>query len=60
MPRAPRKRLEGRLFHVTTKGVAKARIFRDDEDRERFLWQLGEVSNRCGWRVVAWCLMGTQ
>jgi REP-associated tyrosine transposase len=41
------------------RGVNKERIFLDDIDRRRFLWQLEEVTERWGWRVVCWCLMGT-
>jgi putative transposase len=41
------------------RAVARERIFVDDTDRTRFLWQLEEVTERWGWRVVCWCLMGT-
>src|SRR5438128_11087055 len=59
MPRVPRNYLEGRLFHITSHGVSTTLIFRDDADRWRFLWQLDEVTTRFGWRIIAWCLMGT-
>jgi putative transposase len=60
MPRRPRNLLrDHRLFHVTSRGVDGSFIFRDELDRGRFLWQLQEVSERFGWRVIAWCLMGT-
>ena len=59
MPRRPRNALEGRLFHITLRGVAEEHIFLDDQDRRRFIWQLEEVTKRWGWRVVCWCLMGT-
>lgn len=59
MPRRPRTSLEGTVFHVVGRGVASQLIFTDDLDRRRFVWQLNEVSERFGWRVVAWCLMGT-
>jgi REP element-mobilizing transposase RayT len=41
------------------RAVARERIFVDDTDRSRFLWQLEEVTRRWGWRVVCWCLLGT-
>jgi REP element-mobilizing transposase RayT len=41
------------------RAVARERIFVDDTDRTRFLSQLEEVTERWGWRVVCWCLMGT-
>ncbi|MDP9317716.1 MAG: transposase [Actinomycetota bacterium] len=59
MPRRARRTLEGRLFHVTLKGVAGQNIVLDDSDRLRFIWQLEEVTKRFGWRVVCWCLMDT-
>ena len=59
MPRRPRQNLEGTVFHVVSRGVAGQLIFEDDFDRSRFVWQLNEVSERFGWRVIAWCLMGT-
>jgi REP element-mobilizing transposase RayT len=59
MPRRPRQSLEGTVFHVVCRGVAGQLIFEDDLDRSRFVWQLNEVSERFGWRVIAWCLMGT-
>jgi putative transposase len=59
MPRRPRSSLEGTVFHIVCRGVAGQLIFDDDFDRRRFVWQLNEVSERFGWRVIAWCLMGT-
>jgi REP-associated tyrosine transposase len=60
MPRRPRKLLhEGRLFHITARGVAGSMIFTDDFDRRRFVMYLEDVSESWGWRVISWCLMGT-
>jgi putative transposase len=59
MPRRARRTLEGRLFHVTLRGVSGQDIFLDDADRLRFIWQLEEVTKRFNWRVVCWCLMTT-
>jgi hypothetical protein len=33
-------------------------IFKDDEDRERFLATLAETCQKTGWVVHAYCLMG--
>jgi putative transposase len=59
MARRARRTLEGRLFHVTLRGVAGQDIVLDDADRLRFVWQLEEVTKRFSWRVVCWCLMNT-
>lgn len=32
-------------------------MFKDDEDRRRFLETLGEVCAKTGWQVNAYCLM---
>ena len=34
-------------------------IFLDDDDRRRFVLLLAQVCELWGWRVIAWCLMGT-
>jgi putative transposase len=44
---------------VTARGVDRAALFRDDEDRILFLRLLGDIVQRFGWRCHALCLMGT-
>jgi REP element-mobilizing transposase RayT len=43
---------------VTSRGNERREIFREDEDRERFLKTLAEVVKRFRWRVHAYVLMG--
>lgn len=45
------------LYHVTSRGNARQRVFRDDEDRKMFLATLAWVVERFGWRCHAYCLM---
>jgi putative transposase len=60
MARRPRKCFRGnRFFHLTARGVGGAMIFEDDFDRRQFVRYLEHVSEYWGWRVIAWCLMGT-
>jgi REP element-mobilizing transposase RayT len=59
MPRRPRRDLPSGCFHVTARGVAGSTIFVDDHDRRRFLLLLEQTTMLWGWRVIAWCLMGT-
>jgi putative transposase len=47
----------GAIYHVTSRGERREAIFRDDEDRERFITTLGEASSRTRWQVHAFCLM---
>ena len=39
------------------RGDRREPIFRDDEDRERFLARLGQGCFQTGWQVHAYCLM---
>ena len=47
----------GALYYVTSRGHARQRVFRDDEDREMFLATLAWVVERFRWRCHAYCLM---
>ena len=40
MPRPPRKEFSGALYHVTSRGNGRGRLFFEDADRQRFLSQL--------------------
>ena len=46
------------IYHVTSRGNARRKIFLDDEDREVFLSTLAWVVERFGWICHAYCLMG--
>jgi putative transposase len=39
----------GAVYHVTSRGNARADIFADDGDRESFLTILGQVVKRFNW-----------
>jgi REP-associated tyrosine transposase len=58
MARPLRLEFAGALYHVTTRGNNKARIFLDRDDHERFLAILGRVVPRYEWICHAYCLMG--
>jgi len=46
------------LYHVTSRGLERRAIARDDDDRERWTDLLDTVATRRRWRVLAWALMG--
>jgi putative transposase len=48
----------GAYYHVGARGNDKTDLFVSDEDRRRFLALLGDVVDKYGWRVYAYCLMG--
>jgi hypothetical protein len=47
----------GAVYHVTGRGNARQRIYRDDHDREQFLSVLSHVVDRYVWLLHAYCLM---
>jgi putative transposase len=59
MPRPPRDLAPG-LFHVYAHSVwAADALFRDDDDRLKFIAELERTTRRCGWTCAAFCVMGT-
>ena len=57
MARPLRIEYEGAVYHVTSRGNERKRIFRDDNDQELFLNTLEKVSKRYNWYCHAYCLM---
>jgi len=57
MPRKPREEFPGAVVHVFARGNRKQRIYLDDADRSTYLFLLGQVVVRQGWRCLAYCLM---
>lgn len=57
MARPIRVEFEGAVYHVTARGNERRAIFYDDEDRKLFLATVGEMVERFGVRVMAYCLM---
>jgi len=45
------------VYHITSRGNARNRIFSDDQDREIFLSNLDAVVTRYNWLCHAYCLM---
>ncbi len=57
MSRPLRIEFEGALYHITSRGNARQRIFLDDEDRYGFLDILSKTIERTNWKCHAFCLM---
>lgn len=58
MARPLRIEYEGALYHVFSRGNARADIYLNDLDRLRFIELLGMVCDRFNWLCHAYCLMG--
>ena len=57
MPRQARLDVPGALHHVMVRGIDMSKIFRDDEDKARFLERLGHNVEAGKSTVYAWVLM---
>jgi len=57
MSRQLRIEYPGAIWHVTSRGNERRDIFRDDDDRHRFLRLLGKVVVIRRWNLHAWVLM---
>ena len=57
MPRAPRKQFEGAVYHVTSRGNGRERIFSDEADRNRFAGQMRDCLGNYGVVLYAYVLM---
>ncbi len=57
MSRAVRIEFEGAHYHVMARGVGRAAVFLDDENRRDFLAIVGELVKGGAFDVHAFCLM---
>ena len=57
MPRQARLDVPGALHHIMVRGIDRANIFRDDEDKARFLGRLDQTVSEGKCTVYAWVLM---
>jgi len=58
MARPLRLVLPNSLYHVIARGNERKAVFRDDDDRRRYLGRLAHYRERDGFLVLAYCLMG--
>lgn len=57
MARPLRIEYSGAVYHITSRGNARKKIYSDDQDRENFLGVLETVVKRYNWLCHAYCLM---
>ena len=57
MSRKLRIEYPGAMYHVMNRGDQREDIFRDDQDRQKFLSTLGEACAKTEWQVHAYCLI---
>jgi hypothetical protein len=59
MPRQARLDITGALHHIMVRGINKAVIFEDDQDKTRFLERLSKNVTEGKCTVYAWVLRTT-
>jgi REP element-mobilizing transposase RayT len=59
VPYPPRIEVVGSYYHVNSKSVDGAKLFKSEEDRLAFLRLLDTEVRRSGWQCLAYCLMST-
>jgi putative transposase len=57
MARPLRLEYSGALYHITSRGNGRAKIFRSDKDRDGFLTIVDAVIQKYRWLLHAYCLM---
>jgi REP-associated tyrosine transposase len=57
MTRPLRVEFAGALYHITSRGNDRQTIYKDDDDRDRFLRYLAKTCDRYHWLCHAYCLM---
>ena len=57
MARPLRLEFAGALYHVTSRGDRREKIYADDQDRQIWLDTLGRACDRFNWVVHAYCQM---
>ena len=58
MPRTPRIKSAGGIYHIIMRGINRQYIFEDEEDCEKFTQTLHHYKATSGYAVFAYCLMG--
>ncbi|HEU0011199.1 MAG TPA: hypothetical protein VFT34_15380 [Verrucomicrobiae bacterium] len=57
MLRPWRVQYPGTIYLLRNRGDRREKILRDDTDRRTSLSTLGQVSDKTGWQIHAFCLM---
>jgi REP element-mobilizing transposase RayT len=57
MARPLRLEFPGALYHVIARGNERKSIYRDDEDRQRYLDRLAFYRGKFSFQLLAYCLM---
>ena len=57
MPRIARNQYNGKIFHITVKGINSEYIFDNNEDKTEYLKLLHEKKININIKILAYCIM---
>lgn len=57
MPRCERKKAEDAIYHVIVKSITEVPLFKEHDDKMRYLSQMRHYQKIYGFKVYAYCLM---
>ena len=57
MPRSRRIKLETFIYHIMVKSISDTLLFKDDDDREKYLFFIKDTQKKQGFKVYSYCLM---
>lgn len=58
MPRKTRKQSNSGIYHVMLRGINHQQIFEDEQDNMIFINTVKKCKEICGYKILAYCLMG--
>lgn len=59
MPRMPRIKTTESIFHVMCKSISEINLFRDDEDKKKYLFLIKKYKTLYSFKLYGYCLMDT-
>ncbi len=59
MPRAARKRNSETMHHIMCRSISEIYLFRNDDDKRKYLKLMARYSQKLQCRIFAYCLMHT-
>ena len=59
MPRTARVKSEDSIYHIMIRGVGDIKLYKNNEDKDKYLELIGRYQVKFGFKVYAYCLMDT-
>lgn len=57
MPRVPRERFSSGFFHIMIQGINKEYIFKEDENKEKYLSLMRKYYEKYNIKIISYCIM---